>query len=361
MLLAAASAAAHPGPVRSAAPGGLRSLVAALAEGVPVELEREVKRVGPGPTVDGERADAVVLAMPDPQARRLLADDAPAAALVDGRRWRSVIAVASGWPRREWSPMPAAFVNDHPLLSLVADDGDRRGDGAPVLVAHTADELARRCDARPDDAVAPVLDALRQLLGLRSEPLWTHAHRWRYASPPGDREAPFHLGDDGIALAGDGWGSARVETAWRSGTALGRALVDRSTKSEYDPVTRSPECASLNLDRPGRARVGRRGSVMATMLDVRRPTDTACFAWSCSCSRSGSSCPGPPRRRAPRHRRPARHARQRGGSTVTRGGPRAASSPVRRSTPCPAYSTSGTRASTTGAATRASTAAAILP
>jgi renalase len=216
-----------PGPVRWAAPGGLRSLVAALAEGLPVELEREVKRVGPGPTVDGEPTDAVVLAMPDPQARRLLDDRAPAAALVDGREWRSVITVAAGWQQREWPPMSAAFVNDHPLLSLVADDGDRRGDGAPVLVAHTTDELARRCDARPDDAVEPVLDALRGLLGLRSDPLWTHAHRWRYASPPEDRDAPFHLGDDGVALAGDGWGSPKVETAWRSGTELGRTLGER--------------------------------------------------------------------------------------------------------------------------------------
>lgn len=213
------------GPVRWAARGGLRSLVAALAEGLPVELEHEVRAVGPGPTVDGEPAEAVVLAMPDPQARRLLTADAPAAALVEGRRWRSVIAVAAGWRRREWAPMAAAFVNDHPLLSLVADDGDRRGDGAPVLVAHTTDEVATRHDARPDDAVAPVVDALRQLLGVRSDPLWTHAHRWRYASPPGDRDQPFHLGADGVALAGDGWGSARVETAWRSGRELGRALA----------------------------------------------------------------------------------------------------------------------------------------
>jgi predicted NAD/FAD-dependent oxidoreductase len=141
-----------------------------------------------------------------------------------------VIAVAAGWQRREWPPMPAAFVNDHPLISLVADDGDRRGDGAPVLVAHTTDELARRCDACPDDAVPPVLDALRHLLGLHSEPVWTHAHRWRFASPPGDRDRSFHLGDDGVALAGDSWGSPRVETAWRSGTDLGRALAARSRK-----------------------------------------------------------------------------------------------------------------------------------
>jgi len=217
-----------PGPVRWAAPGGLRSLVAALADGLPVELEHRVARVGPGPTVDGAGADAVVLAMPDPQARRLVDDDSSAAARLDGREWRPVISVAAGWSRREWPPMTAAFVNDHPVISLVADDGARRGDAAPVLVAHTVSDVARRYDSCPSDAVAPVLDALRRLLGLRTDPVWTHAHRWRYAAPTADRDHTFHLSDDGIGLAGDGWGSARIETAWRSGTDLGRNLVERS-------------------------------------------------------------------------------------------------------------------------------------
>ncbi len=113
------------------------------------------------------------------------------------------------------------------MLSLVADDGDRRGDGAPVLVAHTTADVARAHDADPDGAVAPVLAAIGDLLGVRGSPAWTVAHRWPHASPVGDRDRPFHLGDDGIALAGDGWGSSRIETAWRSGTLLGRALADR--------------------------------------------------------------------------------------------------------------------------------------
>jgi renalase len=218
------------GPVRWAASAGLRSLVAALAEGLPVELGHRVERVGPGPTVDGSPADAVVLAMPDPQARRLVDDRSPAAALLDGREWRPVISVAAGWARREWPPMTAAFVNDHSVISLVADDGARRGDGAPVLVAHSVSAVARRYDSCPDDAVAPVLDAVRRLLGLRSDPVWTHAHRWRYAAPADDRDRSFHLGDDGIGLAGDGWGSPRIETAWRSGTDLARTLVELSRK-----------------------------------------------------------------------------------------------------------------------------------
>jgi len=213
------------GAVRWAAPGGLRSLVEDLAAGTDVELEHEVRGVGPGPVVDGEPADVVVLAMPDPQALRLLDPSSPAAAELAGREWNPVITVAAGWADRQWPELPAAFVNEHPVLSLVADDGARRGDGAPVLVAHTTAALARDHLDDPDSAIPPVLDALRELLPLRTPALWTHAHRWRYSAPARDRDAPFHLGDDGIALAGDGWGAARVETAWRSGTLLGRAVA----------------------------------------------------------------------------------------------------------------------------------------
>lgn len=206
------------GPMRWAASGGLRSLVAALADGLDVTVGHEVRAVGPGPVVDGERADAVVLAMPDPQAARLV--DVPAAA---DRAWNPVIAVALGFATRAWAPLPAAFVNDHPVLALVADDGDRRGDGAPVLVAHTTAEVARAHDAEPDGAVDPVVEALRDLLGV-ADPVWTHAHRWRFAAPADSRDEPYHLAD-GIGLAGDGWGRSRVEAAWLSGTRLAGALV----------------------------------------------------------------------------------------------------------------------------------------
>jgi renalase len=219
-----------PGPQRWAAPGGLGGLVEHLAAGLAVECGREVRRVGPGPFVDGEPADAVVLAMPDPQALPLLDPAHPAAARLAGRGWRPAIAVAAGWAAREWPQLPAAFVNDHPVLTLIADDGARRGDGAPVLVAHTTADVARAHAAEPDLAIGPVLDALRDLLGVRTPPEWTLAHHWPFAAPEQARDEPFHLGD-GIGLAGDGWGSPRVETAWRSGHLLGRALGARLGRS----------------------------------------------------------------------------------------------------------------------------------
>jgi renalase len=208
------------GPMRWAAPGGLRSLVAALADGLDVTLQHQVRHVGPGPLVDGEPADAVVLAMPDPHAARLL-DPVPEP--LAERRWNPVIAVAAGWAGRTWDPLPAAFVNDHPVLALVADDGARRGDDAPVLVAHTTAAQAAAHDADPDGAIPAVLDVLHELLGVDA-PQWTHAHRWRFAAPAAQRTATFWF-DGGIGLACDAWGRSRVEAAWRSGTDLARAIA----------------------------------------------------------------------------------------------------------------------------------------
>lgn len=225
---------ARPGPQRWAAPAGLGALVAALAEGVDVATHHRVQSVSPGPVVDGEPACAVVLAMPDPQAARLVGPPLRSAEVLAGRTWNPVISVALGYDRRCWDPeLTALFVNDHPELVLVADDGSRRGDGAPVLVAHTTGATARRHPEEPETVIPTVVDAVTALLDLDRRPLWTHAHRWRHGSPAVARDtpadAPFHLDDDLVAVVGDGWGRPRVETAWRSGTLLGRALARRVT------------------------------------------------------------------------------------------------------------------------------------
>ncbi len=50
-------------------------------------------------------------------------------------------------------------------------------------------------------------------------------HRWTHARPAEARSEPFGLAD-GIGVCGDGWSApSRVQAAWTSGTALGRALL----------------------------------------------------------------------------------------------------------------------------------------
>jgi renalase len=143
------------GPLRYGAPAGLRSLVEDLLLGVPLHLDATVTAVGPGPTVDGRAYDGVVLAMPDPQAARLL-DPALAdeAAAVAGRVWEPVLALAAGWEARDWDgAFDGCFVDGSDVLGWVADDGRRRGDGAPVLVAHSTSPFAAQHPAAATEAM----------------------------------------------------------------------------------------------------------------------------------------------------------------------------------------------------------------
>ena len=201
------------GPVRWATPGGLRSLVAALLADHDVTHE-----TGCTELPDGD----VVVAMPDPQAVGLTDVPAPV-------EYLPVISVALGFAQRTWELPDAAFVT-HPDVEFLADDGSRRGDGAAVLVAHSSPDRARAHLAEPDGAIGPIVAAVRELVGA-GVPDWTHAHRWTFAKPADQHADPFSLREDGgrlIGLAGDQWcpqGSPRVESAWRSGTDLARAIV----------------------------------------------------------------------------------------------------------------------------------------
>ena len=208
------------GPPRWSAPDGLRSLVRDLL---------------PDPTLGHEvtdladlEHDVVVLAMPDPQAARLLGDVED----VDWVAFEPVIAVALGYERRAWS-FDAAFVNDDPDLTLIADDGSRRGDRAPVLVAHTTSDLARRHLDDPSGVETPVAHAVARVLGFDDPPRWTQSHRWTFAKPAESHGgAPFALldGERPVGLCNDSWcpeGAPRVESAWLSGRRLGIELARR--------------------------------------------------------------------------------------------------------------------------------------
>jgi renalase len=203
------------GPMRWAAPGGLRSLATVLADGLDVVLSSELTGIP-------EDADAVVLAMPGPQALRL----DPPAAVADAARaqvWEPVLAAVCTYPERVWPGLHGAFVNDHPVLATIFDDGDRRGDGAPVLVAHSTAGFARPRLADPAAAAGELAAAVNEVLGLTARPE-VHVHRWTYAQPVSKSEPSFAT-DGRVWLAGDAFGKPRVQTAWLSGRAVARAIL----------------------------------------------------------------------------------------------------------------------------------------
>ncbi|WP_241986625.1 NAD(P)/FAD-dependent oxidoreductase [Cryobacterium psychrophilum] len=213
------------GPMRYAAPAGLRELVMDLARGLDIHQGVTIEHVAAG-EVDSKRYDTVVLAMPDPQARRLLdVGSSLHDALNDGFGWEPSIAVVLEWAARDWQSFHTAFVNDVAEITSLADDGDRRGDGAPVLVAHTTAALARQHLVDPDGAITVVTDAVRRMLSLTDAPARSFAHRWTFARPAAQHPEPFLLSDR-IGVCGDAWGDrSSVATAWASGDALGRAIA----------------------------------------------------------------------------------------------------------------------------------------
>ncbi len=218
---------AKAGPLRYAAAGGLRSVVTALAADLEMRLDHVVGSVGPGPACDGVAYDAVVLAMPTPQAVRLL-DSALVAErnACAAQRWDPVLAVAASFLQVPGVLGDGVFVNGGEVLSFVAHDGRRRGDMEPVVVAHTTAPFASRHLQAPDEALPAVLEALESLLGTEAKSGFLH--RWSLARPSETSDLPYFLGASGVALCGDGFtgGDApKVETAWRSGHLLGVELV----------------------------------------------------------------------------------------------------------------------------------------
>lgn len=216
------------GPMRWAAPAGLRSLVEDLATDLEVR-QRQVMAVAAGPTVDDLAASAVVLAMPDPQARRLLHPALATEISALDAEFEPVLVLTAAWPQRCWEDqLDGAFVSDRPTLSWVADDGRRRGDQAPVLVAHSTPSFAADHLDAPQDAVPAMVEQLQRLLDIDQPPATATVHRWSFAKPASTRTAPFLLADSSIGVCGDAWSERpRVESAYLSGVALGDALVDR--------------------------------------------------------------------------------------------------------------------------------------
>lgn len=222
--------AVRSGPVRYAAPGGLRSVVEAMAAAVPaldVRHSHEVAAVtvsDEAVSVDGQASEAVALCLPHPQAIRI-ADGLPES----HHTWEPVIAVTCVFDRRYWIDLDGVFVNDDAVLTWIADDGSRRGDDAPVLVAHVHPVLAARHLDDPASVAPMAVAAVQRILGIDAYPDWVDCHRWTYAKPMTGSEEPFWLHDEvSLGAAGDAWsGGPRVEAAWLSGHRLGVALGER--------------------------------------------------------------------------------------------------------------------------------------
>ena len=174
-----------------------------------------------------ERFDAVLLAVPAPQAVPLLSVIAPEFSLLaQGANMRGAWAMMLQYAAPLDLPFDAVFVNQGPLRWLARNSSKPGRSVDETWLLHASAEWSEAHIEDDAESVAVTLLAAFAQLGGPVPQAWS-AHRWRYA----DTEPPLQLGclwdaDTGIGLCGDWLNGGKVEGAWLSGRALARRVID---------------------------------------------------------------------------------------------------------------------------------------
>lgn len=209
----------------------------ALAAGLEVRtrasvhaLERSsggwVVNLGAATAAATQVVDAVLLAVPAPDAVTLLADRAPVLLRIARSAqmlpaWAAVLRFAAPID----PGYDALFVNAGPLRWVARDSSKPARAGAETWLLHaTATWSLAHGDATPAQVIASLLPELAAL-GL-PPPLACDAHHWVTAStaPPLQTGSVWDA-SLGLGLCGDWLAGGKVEGAWLSGTALAREVA----------------------------------------------------------------------------------------------------------------------------------------
>ncbi|MDX6751041.1 FAD-dependent oxidoreductase [Geminicoccaceae bacterium 1502E] len=180
------------------------------------------------------RAPMLVLAVPAPQAATLLARaDDPAATALGAALTEVVMAPCwaglLGFAGRLGLGLESRRMAEEALAWIARNTAKPGRGGLESWTAHATPAWSRpRLELPAGEVAAELLRTFAALAGGRLPPVrHLAAHRWRYALVERPLGQPF-LADRpaGLALCGDWCLGPRVEAAWQSGSALGRALVE---------------------------------------------------------------------------------------------------------------------------------------
>ncbi|MBL8413163.1 MAG: FAD-dependent oxidoreductase [Propionivibrio sp.] len=174
--------------------------------------------------------DAILLALPAPQAATLLQQTSSAlvqlGALAGSAVMRGSWALMLRYATPLELPFDAAFVNQGPLRWIARDSSKPGRNGTETWLLHASAEWSEAHLAEDADNIAALLLHAFEQLGGTSPQAWT-AHRWLYAdSDPALEMACAWQAEHGLGLCGDWLNGGKVEGAWLSGRALAQQAVN---------------------------------------------------------------------------------------------------------------------------------------
>ncbi len=180
--------------------------------------------------------DAVLLAVPAPQARDLLlasgqgADFTPLDAVQTAPCWTLMLAFPQAMQANISSlgPQWNAARSTHHRVAWLARESSKPGRGAVERWTVQASALWSQEHLQDDDArvEAKLLKAFSEITGIRAKPALTQTHRWRFAQttqPLG--KSHMWRAKSGIGVCGDWCIGHRVEDAFVSGLELALAVL----------------------------------------------------------------------------------------------------------------------------------------
>lgn len=172
--------------------------------------------------------DAVILALPAPQARPILqtagVDFAALSRASYAPCWALMLSFAARAART-----PDRLRPDDGVIAWIARDSSKPGRAADKesFVIHAAADWSRRhLEDAPEDVVRALLPHFQRAAGTRAEPMFAVAHRWRYALvEQAAGEACLWDAAARIGACGDWCLGPRLESAFDSGEAMAAAVI----------------------------------------------------------------------------------------------------------------------------------------
>jgi predicted NAD/FAD-dependent oxidoreductase len=221
---------------------GMSAIGRVLMEGLEVRLNTRVHRIQQrsglwllhdqrGRELSVSGFDVVCLAIPSPEAVRLVADVSEVGTTLARVDWEPCWAGMLALARESGIDFDGAFVNDDPILSWIARDSGKPGRTmipgiAERWVLHARPKWSREyASMPPSDAAHWLSRAFSARVGRPIVPRHLVAHHWRYATPVNPLPASF-LWDDArrLGIAGDWCNGPRLEGAYLSGLGLAEAV-----------------------------------------------------------------------------------------------------------------------------------------